>query len=204
MPKRIFGIIPNYRSHPSLKESKPLTPGEKFKIAVRDSFDPGTFLLTGVFAGFGQWTNSTPSYGHGMAGYGRYYGSTYGDFMIANFMTEGVYPSLLHQDPRYFRRGGGSTWSRLGYAMGQIFVTHGDNRKTQLNYSEIGGNATAVAISNAYNPDNRTAKEALGKLGIQLGVDMAGNILKEFTPDLYRKLGSKKHTSVNSATPAVK
>jgi hypothetical protein len=124
--------------------------------------------------------------------------------LIGNFMTEGVYPSLLHQDPRYFRRGAGSTWSRLGYAMGQIFVTHGDNRKTQFNYSEIGGNATAVAISNSYNPDNRTAADAVGKLGIQLGIDMAGNILKEFAPDLYRKLGSKKHTTTNHALPAVK
>ena len=202
--KRIWGIIPNYRSHANLKESKPLTSGEKFKIAVRDSFDPGTFLLTGILAGIGQLSNSTPSYGQGMAGYGRYYGSTYGDFWIGNFMTEGVCPSLLHQDPRYFRRGSGSTWSRLGYAMGQIFVTHGDNRKTQFNYSEIGGNATAVAISNAYNPDNRTAADAVGKLGIQLGIDMAGNILKEFTPDLYRKLGSKKHTTASPAPPAVK
>jgi hypothetical protein len=204
MPKRIFGIIPNYRSHPSLKEAKTLTSGGKFQIGARDSFDPGTFLLTGIFAGIGQLSNSTPSYGQGMAGYGRYYGSTYGDFMIGNFMTEGVYPSVLHQDPRYFRRGTGSTWSRLVYAMGQIFVTHGDNRKTQFNYSEVGGNATAVAISNTYNPDNRTAADAVGKLGIQLGVDMAGNILKEFTPDLYRKLGSKKHTTVNPALPAVK
>jgi hypothetical protein len=204
IPKRIFGIIPNYRSHPSLKESKTLTSGGKFQIAARDSFDPGTFLLTGIFAGIGQRSNSTPSYGHGMAGYGRYYGSTYGDFMIGNFMTEGVYPSLLHQDPRYFRRGTGNVWSRLGYAMGQIFVTHGDNRKTRFNYSELGGNATAVAISNTYNPDNRTAADAVGKLGIQLGVDMAGNILKEFTPDLYRKLGSKKHTTASPALPAVK
>jgi hypothetical protein len=204
LPKRIFWIIPNYRSHPSLKESKTLTSGGKFKIAAQDSFDPGTFLLTGIVAGIGQLSNSTPSYGQGMAGYGRYYGSTYGDFLIGNFMTEGVYPSLLHQDPRYFRRGSGSTWSRLGYAMGQIFVTHGDNRKTQFNYSEIGGNATAVAISNAYNPDNRTAADAVGKLGIQLGIDMAGNILKEFIPDLYRKLGSKKHTTATPALPAVK
>jgi len=204
VPKRIFWIIPNHRSHPSLRESKPLTSREKFGIAARDSFDPGTFLLTGIFAGLGQWSNSTPSYGQGMAGYGRYYGSTYGDFMIGNFMTEGVYPSLLHQDPRYFRRGIGSTWSRLGYAMGQTLVTHADNRRTQFNYSEIVGNATAVAISNAYNPDNRTATDAVGKLGIQLGVDMAGNILKEFTPDLYRKFGSKKHATVNPALPAVK
>jgi len=185
LPKRIFGIIPNYRSHPSLKDSKPLTAGQKFKLAARDSFDPGTFLLAGAFAGIGQASNATPSYGQGMAGYGRYYGSTYGDFMIGNFMTDAVYPSLLHQDPRYFRRATGPTRSRLAYAVGQIFITHGDNRRTQFNFSEICGNATAVAISNAYNPDNRTASDAVGRFGIQLGVDMAGNILKEFAPDLY-------------------
>jgi hypothetical protein len=203
LPRRIFGIIPNYRSHPSLKDSKPLTAGEKFKLAARDSFDPGTFLLAGAFAGIGQASNSTPSYGQGMAGYGRYYGSTYGDFLIGNVMTEAVYPSLLHQDPRYFRRGTGSTWSRLGYAIGQIFITHGDNRKTQFNFSEIGGNATAVAISNAYNPDNRTTSDAAAKLGIQLGVDMAGNILKEFAPDLYGKFHRRKHAPSYSRHPAV-
>lgn len=198
LPRRIFGIIPNHRSYPSLKNSKPLTTGDKFKLAARDSFDPGTFLLTGLFAGIGQASNSTPSYGQGMAGYGRYYGSTYGDFMIGNVMTEGVYPSLLHQDPRYFRRGTGSSRSRLGYAMGQIFLTYGDNRRTQFNFSEIGGNATAVAISNAYNPDNRTASNAVAKLAIQLGIDMAGNILKEFAPDLYRRFRGSKHVPSSS------
>ena len=195
LPRRIFGIIPNYRSHPSLKDSKPLSAEQKFKLAARDTFDPGTFLLAGAAAGIAQASNSTRSYGQGMAGYGRYYGSTYGDFMIGNFMTGGVYPSLLHQDPRYFRRGSGSRWSRLGYAMGQIFITHGDNRRTQFNISEIGGNATAVAISNAYNPDNRTASDAVAKLGIQLGVDMAGNILKEFAPDMSRKFSGTRHAA---------
>src|SRR5215471_2526653 len=204
LPRRIFGIIPNYRSYPSLKDAKPLTSGEKFKLAARDSFDPGTFLLAGVFAGVNQATNASPSYGQGMAGYGRYYGSTYGDLMIGNFMTEGVYPSLLHQDPRYFRRGTGSTRSRLAYAVGQIFITHGDNRRTQFNFSEICGNATAVAISNAYNPDNRTASDAVSKLGVQLAVDMAGNILKEFAPDLYRTVHPKKKAPASPGQPSVK
>jgi len=79
--------------------------------------------------------------------------------------------------------------------MGQIFVTHGDNRRTQFNFSELLGNSTAVAISNAYNPDNRTAADAASKLGFQLGLDMAGNILKEFAPDLQHKLRGKKHAS---------
>jgi hypothetical protein len=194
LPKRIFGIIPNYRSHPGLKDAKPLSAGEKFKLAARDSFDPGTFLLVAGFAGLGQLTNSTPAYGQGVAGYGRYYGSVFGDYVIGNFMTEAIYPSLLHQDPRYFRRGTGSTRSRLAYAMGQIFVTHGDDHRTEFNCSEICGNATAAAISNAYNP-NRTASNSARNLGIQLAVDMTGNILKEFTPDLYRKFRGKKHAA---------
>jgi len=193
LPRRLFGVIPNYRSHPSFREAKPLTAKEKFRLAARDSFDPGTFLLAGAIAGIRQARDSSPSYGQGMAGYGRYYGGAFGDLLIGDMMTTAVFPSLLHQDPRYFRQGTGSTWSRLRYAVGQIFLTHGDNRKTQFNYSEIFGNATAVAISNAYDPDNRTAADAAGGLAMQLGLDMAGNIMKEFVPDVYRKFSHKPH-----------
>ena len=148
--KRIFGIIPNFRTSPSLSDYKPLTPAQKFKIASQDSFDRGTFVLAMVFAGESQLTNSNPSFGHGAAAYGRYLGTAYADFVIGDFMTEGIYPSLIHQDPRYFRRGSGSGLSRLAYSAGQIFRTRTDAGGTQFNYSEILGNATAVAISNAF------------------------------------------------------
>jgi len=191
LPKRLFGIIPNYRSHPDLQSSKPLTPAEKFKLAARDSFDPGTFILAGAIAGLRQARNETPSFGQGMAGYGRYYGTTFGDLTIGNFMTVGVFPSLLHQDPRYFRRGHGSTWVRLRWAVGQTFVCYRDDRRREFNYSEFLGNATAVAISQAYTPDNRTAADAAGQFGLQVGLDVAGNVLKEFVPDLYHKFSGK-------------
>jgi hypothetical protein len=186
--KRILGIIPNYRTSPSLQNYEPLSSGEKFKIASQDSFDRGTVVLAGLFAGEGQLTNANKSFGQGAAGYGRYFGTSYADFVIGDYMTEGVFPTLLHQDPRYFRRGTGSGWSRLGYAVGQIFWTHADSGRSQFNYSEIIGNSTAVAISNAYYSDNRTAADAVSKLGMQLGVDMAANVLKEFWPELQRKL----------------
>jgi hypothetical protein len=204
LPKRIFWIIPNYRSHPSFNAAKPLSTGAKFKLAALDSFDPGTFLTAGALAGIGQASNSTKSYGQGIAGYGRYYGSAYGNIMIGNFMTEAIFPSVFKQDPRYFRRGTGSTWSRLGYAMGQIFITHGDNRRTQFNFSEFLGNSTAVAISTAYVPDNRTAADAARQLGTQLGIDMAGNILKEFAPDLHRRTSGKKHARSYSGSSSSK
>jgi hypothetical protein len=196
--KRILGIIPNYRTSPSLRNYEPLTTREKFKIASQDAFDRGTIVLAALFGGQGQLTNANPSFGQGGAGFARYFGAAYGDFVIGDYMTEAVFPTLLHQDPRYFRRGTGSGWSRLRYAAGQIFWTHRDSGATQFNYSEIIGNSTAVAISNAYYADNRTVGDAVSKLGIQLGVDMAANILKEFWPEVERKLRRKHHADQTS------
>jgi len=178
--KRILGIIPNYRTSPSLRDYKPLTSREKFKIASEDAFDRGTVALAVLFGGEAQLTNANRSFGQGAAGFGRYLGTSYGDFVIGDYMTEAVFPTLLHQDPRYFRRATGSGWSRFGYAMGQIFWTHRDSGGTQFNYSEVIGNSTAAAISTAYYADSRTAADGVSKLGIQLGVDMAANVLKEF------------------------
>ena len=189
--KRILGIIPNNRTWPSLKDYKPLSAKEKFEIARQDSFDRGTVILAAAFAADAQLTNSNPSFGQGVRGYARYFGASYGDFVIGNYMSEAIYPALLHQDPRYFRRGAGSSWSRLGYSVGQIFWTHTDSDRTQFNYSEILGNSTAVAISSAYYPDNRTAADAVTKLGMQIGIDMASNILKEFWPDMRQKFSRK-------------
>ena len=191
--KRIFWIIPNFRTSPTLREYKPLTTGEKFTIARQDAFDRGTVALALLFAGEAQLNNSNPSFGHGVPGFARYFGTSYGDYLIGDFMTEGIYPTLLHQDPRYFRRGTGSVLSRLGYSAGQIFLTHGDSGRTQFNFSEVAGNSTAVAISMAYYPENRDVGDAVSKLGVQLGVDMAANILKEFAPDIGRKFHHKQH-----------
>ena len=193
--KRLLWVIPNYRTSPTLDNYEPLTTSEKFKLASQDAFDRGTVALAVLFGGRDQLTNSNRSFGQGAAGFGKYFGASYGDWFIGDYMTEGVFPTLLHQDPRYFRRGTGSGWSRLGYAMGQIFWTHRDSGGTQFNYSEVIGNSTATDYA-----DNRTAADGVSKLGMQLGVDMAANILKEFWPDLDRKFrrqhpGTQRRTS---------
>ncbi|MCU1263663.1 MAG: hypothetical protein JWO80_6548 [Bryobacterales bacterium] len=191
--KHIFFIIPNFRTSPELKQYKPLTTAQKFTIARQDTFDRGTFALAALFAGESQLSNSDPSFGQGVKGYAHYYVTSYADWAIGNYMTEAVLPTVLHQDPRYFRRGVGSGWSRLGYAVAQIFWTHTDSGGRQFNFSEIGGNATATAISMAYYPDNRDVGDAVSKFGVQIGVDMTSNILKEFWPDVSRKFSRKHH-----------
>lgn len=189
--KRIFWIIPNFRTAPFPAVYKPITVREKFVIARKDTFDRGTVALAALFAGEGQLTNSNRSFGQGAEGYAHYFGTAYADFAIGNFMTEAIGPTLFHQDPRFFRRGRGTVASRFFYAAGQIFLTHGDNGNTQVNYSELIGNSTAVAISMSYYPEDRDARDAISKLGTQLGVDMAANVLKEFAPDIARKFFRK-------------
>jgi hypothetical protein len=198
--KRIFLIIPNFRTSPMLTPYKPLPVREKFRIATLDSFDRGTVALGVLFAAEAQLTDSNPSFGQGVRGYAHYFGTAYADYVIGDYMTEAVFPVILHQDPRYFRRGTGSGWSRFGYAVGQIFLTHNDSGRVQFNFSEIAGNSTAVAISMAYYPENRDVKDGVSKLASQLGVDMASNVLKEFWPDLERKF-SRKHKNSGSNAP---
>jgi hypothetical protein len=190
--KRIFFIIPNHRTAPTIEDFRALTPEEKFAIATDDSFDRGTFALAALFGAEGQLTNSNRSFGQGAAGFGKYFGTSLADFAIGNYMTEAVYPTLLHQDPRYFRRGTGTGRSRFVYAVSQIWWTHSDSGSIQFNYSELIGNSTAVAISNAYYRDNRTASHAVSQLSLQIGVDMASNVLKEFWPDVARKFRKKR------------
>ena len=197
--KRVLGIVPNYRTSPSLADYQTISTREKFSIAAKDSFDRGTVILGAFTAGVGQWTNANRSFGQGAAGYGRYFGTACGDYVIGNFMTEAIYPSLLHQDPRYFARGTGSGWSRLKYAIAQTFWTHNDSGRMGFNYSEVLGNSTAVAVSQAYYEDHRDASSAVTKLGTQIGIDAASNVLKEFSADLNRKFLHRHHDDSRSS-----
>jgi len=185
--KHIFGVLPNYRTANATAVYTPITNKQKYIIGLKDSFDYPLFLLSAAIAGLGQLTDQNPSFGQGLAGYGRRLGTGYADQAIGNMMTESIYPSLLREDPRYFRRGTGRFWSRTFYAATRVFVTRTDAGGTRFNFSEVLGNATAVAISNSYYPDNRNALANIGKLSEQIGIDSFSQILKEFWPDVKRK-----------------
>ncbi len=167
---------------------RPITSKEKFKIAAQDSIGWNIALLAGAFAGLAQIEATEPSFGQGMAGYGRYFGTAYADQFIGNFMTEAIFPAMLHEDPRYFRVDEGGARHRALGAIAQIFWTRKDSGGREFNYSEIVGNATATAISNAYYPDTRDVADNLQKWGTAVGTDLVSNVLKEFWPDFKRKV----------------
>jgi hypothetical protein len=186
--KRVFGVLPNYRTANESAVYTPITARQKFIIGSKDSFDYPLVLLAGGFAALGQMSNQHPQFGQGMAGFGKRLGTGYADQAMGNMMTESIYPSLLHEDPRYFRRGTGTVKSRTFYALTRIFVTRTNSGGRRFNFSEVLGNATGVAISNLYYSDTRSVDENVEKLATQLATDAASQVLKEFWPDIKRKL----------------
>jgi hypothetical protein len=193
--KRVLGVLPNYRTASAEMEHTTLTNKQKMVIASKDSFDYPLFLLAGTFAGLDQLTNSDKSYGQGVQGYGKRLGAWYADEVVGNMLTEGVFPVLFHQDPRYFRRGPeyGGVWKRTRYALGQVIVTHHDGGKMEFNYSEWLGNGIATAFGNVYHQDNRNAADNATKLLEQVGTDAFSQVLKEFWPDIKKKFFHKNN-----------
>ena len=185
----ILWIIPNYRSDENPGETKALTPAEKMKVSLDDSFDPSAFLVAGIFAGMSMAEKQYGSFGTGAQGFGKYYGGAFADQAIGNIMTEGLFPVILHQDPRYFVKGTGGFWRRTGYAISREFITRGDDGGNHFNTSELAGNAVAAGISNLYYPAaDRSFGNTADKWGQQIALDAFFNIAKEFWPDVRNKL----------------
>src|SRR5580658_3895351 len=184
--KRVFGVFPNYRTTDGNVPFQPITSKQKILIGLKDSFDWPVYITGGAFAALYQIENQNPSFGQGMKGYARRYGTALADQVIGNMMTESFMPVLFHQDPRYFRsgKGGGSKLHRAAYAATRIFVSRTDSGGRQFNYSEWVGNAAAVAISNAYYPDTRTAGDNVERLAIACATDAFSQEMKEFWPDV--------------------
>ena len=192
--KRIFGVIPNFRSVSVTDKFVPLSPKEKFKLAFTNSFDYSAFLSTGAAAGISQWRDSYPEFGQGAAGYGRRYWHTFTTQALASQTTVFILPVITREDPRYFTLGHGTFKDRSLYAVSRLVVTRSDSGKSTANISEILGRGSAAAISVFYYPSNyRTFSEVAKRWGVYLGGDAGFFVLKEFWPEIrYKLTGGKK------------
>jgi hypothetical protein len=184
---RVLGVLPNYRSAEESSPFEPLSVRRKFYIGYKDSTDYPIFFVAAALAGLGQMTDQHPEFGQGMEGYGKRLGGSVADQLVGNFLTESVMPSLLHEDPRYFRRGKGSVMSRTGYAASRVFIAKTDKGNWTFNFAEVSGNAISAAVGNAYYPHERKLGDNFERFYSQMATDAFSQILKEFWPDIKRK-----------------
>jgi hypothetical protein len=193
--KRLFGVFPNYRTVNATVPFAPITPKQKLGIARRDSFDWPTYPTAAVMTFAMPGKEEVKTYGSGWSGFANRYVRNSADQIIGNMLTEGLMPAVLHQDPRYFRAGTGTFWSRLRNAVTQIAVAKKDSGRRTFNASEFLGNAITTGISNTYEPNLRSWEDSMEKLGLMVGTDMFSNVVKEFGPDVKQRLFSRRHTS---------
>ena len=189
--QRLLGVLPNffvtYDWHAPALSTK-----QKYELAWRSTIDPTSFLAAGAVAGIQQWQNDFKGYGQGAQGYGKRYGAAFADGAIGNMLGGAVFPSLFHQDPRYFYMGTGTIRHRALYAAAAAVICRGDNGKWQPNYSSVLGDFSAGAISNIYYPSTDRNGAGLtvenGFLGV-LG-DAVNNVIQEF---VFRHITTNTH-----------
>ena len=189
---RILGVIPNYRAVSADTILPPLSARGKFVLATRDSMDYTSGLFAGSLAGYKYATRAYPEFGSEWGGYSRYLWRAFADQAIGNYFTEAIVPTVLHEDPRYYTLGHGGFMHRTIYAITRLVVTKTDSGGTRFNFSEILGNGMASGISNLYYPSQeRTFGKTSENWSTQIGADGIANVVKEFWPDVRRKLFKK-------------
>ncbi len=188
--KRILFIVPNFRSVSVDQILPPQSPKEKFKLMLQDSFDYSSFIYVGILSGVADYQKSYPEFGHGAIAYGRYYWHGFADNLDGNLFTEAIVPIATREDPRYYTLGRGGIIKRSIYSVGRLAITRTDLTATStahntFNFSEVIGNGAAAGISGLYYPSkDRTWTKTGQKWILQIGLDGASNLVKEFWPDI--------------------
>ena len=162
---------------------------QKFDMFVETSIDPVIFMGAAASAGFSQWQNDDSKWGQGAAAYGQRYAAALIDAESSNFFGQFFYPVIFRQDPRYYRKGNGTAAERFGYALTHTFVTRSDSGKRMPNYSLWATMASTVALANIYHPGNHQGfPPAATRVGISIAGGMGYDLLREFWPEIVRKL----------------
>jgi len=172
----------------------PLTAGEKFRIFYRYSYDPCRILGSAFSAGIAQARDELDEYGQGAQGYGKRLGANLADTNLATFFGRFLLPTLLHDDPRYFRIGHSGTFKRrLLHAMFSPEWTRRDNGSSRFNYSRVLGDLMATSVGNAYYPEgDRGVEPTFSRAGTMLGTASASAVFQEFWPDIKARLFKKR------------
>lgn len=186
--KRIAGIIPNFQSKDDIPENRhPMTPREKYILALHESVDISAHFGNAFQAVLQQADNGQPHYGQGWGAYASRFGALEADQVTWAFFTFGVLPHVLHDDPRYWRKRYGSPWSRIKYAASRTVITYTDDRRNTFNIPEVAGQLLQQGISTTYYPPvDRSAGAVFNNWGVNLAYNSAYNVLKEFYPDFLR------------------
>jgi len=162
---------------------------DKFLLFVRDSYEPIVFLDIATRASLSQADDRDPTFGQGMAGYGKRLVAAYADQASFRFFKDFAFPTVFDEDPRYYRLGSGGGRNRFLHAIEHSVIAHSDDGEPIFNFSEWMGTASAVSLSNFYHPGHKRGfGPSAERVGIDVLGDMGADVLREFWPEIAHKL----------------
>jgi hypothetical protein len=199
--QRIAGVVPNFNVSYN-EDAAPLSRKQKLHLAFHTAIDPVSFAVAGFDAGLSQAEDDFTGYGQGAQGYAKRFGASYADNFDGTMLGNAIFPILLKQDPRYFRRGKGRFTTRLLYSISTTVWCKNDNGSHGPNYSNILGNLAAGGISNLYYPASDRGAGLTFERGFTVTAYGAfGGVFNEFWPDIAKKMFKDKMVKLQPNVP---
>jgi hypothetical protein len=144
-----------------------------------------------VTAGLSTWQNDPAEWGPGWGGFGKRYGSSLGRRVIANGV-EASLGAVWAEDPRYHRIGEGKIAGRVGNVVKMTVLAYDRQGNTMPAYSRYAGLAVS-SYSAFWLPDRqRDAADFFSRIAVNLTGRLTGNAMREFWPDLKKKMRRPK------------
>jgi hypothetical protein len=167
----------------------PLTRKQKGYLALHYSTDPGTLgTIVGISA-ISIAADSHSAYGPGLEGFGKLAGVSLLQNATGEFFGTFAIPSLVHQDPRYYRMTQNPFGKRLLYSITRSYVSRSDSGETIPNYGVLGAYPIAAELSNLYVPGIESdGASTARRIVTGLALDPVNNIINEFLPDVAKRV----------------
>jgi hypothetical protein len=178
------------KQSPSLTEWKPLTTRQKFDIFLHSTYSPRTFANAAIdeAADRVKGNHLNREYETGFRGAGQRYGINLATNETDVFFQRFLFPTLLKQDPRYFRNPDLPFFQRALYAMSRVLIARTDSGGQTFNSSRILSVAASRAVADLYVPGERQGMHPIaGCVSFTLLRDAGMNLAHEFWPDVRRK-----------------
>lgn len=192
---RVVGVVPAFNVVP-FDTRTPMTSGQKFHLFWRSTLDPFSLVAPAVKSIIYNAAGLNSGFGSGTSAFFKRYGAAIADGASGRFFRNYAYPTLLHEDPRYFRMGAGTKKTRTGYSLTRVFVTRTDAGSNRFNWSKLLGGLTSSGLSNLYYPEqNRGVGFTFAGVGFGYLGEASMNLVKEFWPDLTAKRKSRRSHS---------
>jgi len=176
-------------AHDSSAVYQPITSAERGNYYLHRTYGPLGLAKGIMTSGIQTWRHKPQEWGRTPRGFGYRLAARQGRVVVSNTIELGI-GTLLQEDPRYFSSPRSGFFPRVQHAFVSTFTvrTTGGGRAPALGrMTGLAGSRFIAAHSWNAHSDSQNM-DAVRSTGYAIGFDFAFNVLREFWPDIKKKL----------------